>query len=159
MALKRLQSEYKQLLKEPNYFFSVEPDIKNFFVWNVLIIGPPDSPYDQGIFKAQFKFPTDYPNRPPEFKFISNLYHPNIYVDGKVCISILHEGHDIYGYEHISERWNPSHSVNSILMSVISMISNPNFESPANVDASVEWKKDFTGFKRKIYKMVAQTQR
>ena len=58
--------------------------------------------------------------------------------DGEVCISILHEpGEDKYGYEHPSERWLPIHTVETILMSVISMISDPNDESPANVDAAV----------------------
>lgn len=156
--MKRLQSEYKQIIKEPNFFYSIEPDLKNFLNWNVLLIGPPDSPFEGGIFKCQLKFGSEYPNRPPEFKFLSELPHPNIYKDGRVCISILHEGHDEYGYEHISERWKPSHGVNSILMSVISMLSNPNFESPANVEASVMWKNDITKYKKIIYHIVAKSQ-
>lgn len=66
--------------------------------------------------------------------FLISLVHK----DGEVCISILHEpGEDKYGYEHASERWLPVHTVETILMSVISMISDPNDESPANVDAAV----------------------
>lgn len=155
--MKRLQSEYKQIIKEPNFFYSIEPDLRNFLVWNVLLIGPPDSPFEGGIFKCQLKFTSEYPNRPPEFKFLTNLPHPNIYKDGQVCISILHEGQDEYGYEDISERWKPSHGVNSILMSVISMLSNPNFESPANVEASVMWKNDINKYKNMIYKIVAKS--
>lgn len=61
-----------------------------------------------------------------------------VHKDGEVCISILHEpGEDKWGYEHPSERWLPIHTVETILMSVISMISDPNDESPANVDAAV----------------------
>ena len=61
-----------------------------------------------------------------------------VHQDGEVCISILHEpGEDKFGYERASERWLPVHTVESILMSVISMISDPNDESPANVDAAV----------------------
>jgi hypothetical protein len=61
--------------------------------------------------------------------------------DGVVCISILHEpGDDKYGYETASERWLPVHTVETILVSVISMISDPNDESPANVDAAVSIK-------------------
>lgn len=61
-----------------------------------------------------------------------------VHKDGEVCISILHEpGEDKFGYERASERWLPIHTVESILMSVISMISDPNDESPANVDAAV----------------------
>ena len=58
--------------------------------------------------------------------------------DGDVCISILHEpGEDKFGYERPEERWLPVHTVETILISVISMINEPNDESPANVDAAV----------------------
>ena len=58
--------------------------------------------------------------------------------DGDVCISILHEpGEDKFGYEKAEERWLPIHTVETILLSVISMINEPNDESPANVDAAV----------------------
>ena len=61
-----------------------------------------------------------------------------VHKDGEVCISILHEpGEDKYGYEKAEERWLPVHTVETILLSVISMISDPNDESPANVDAAV----------------------
>lgn len=90
-------------------------------------------------------------------KFISDIWHSNskiqlffisnqiiIYVkllvdkNGDVCISILHEpGDDKYGYEKAAERWLPVHTVETILLSVISMLADPNYESPANVDAAV----------------------
>lgn len=58
--------------------------------------------------------------------------------NGNVCISILHEpGDDKYGYEKASERWLPVHTVETILISVISLLADPNDESPANVDAAV----------------------
>jgi ubiquitin-protein ligase len=155
MSIKRLQMEYKEHLKEPNYYYSIEVDTTNFLKWNVLLLGPSDTIFEGGIFKCELIFPKEYPNKPPQFKFIDNFFHPNIYKDGKVCISILHEGQDIYGYEHISERWNPTQSVNSILMSIISMLPEPNFDSPANVDASKLWKEDFNKYKNIIYKMIS----
>jgi len=157
MAMKRLQMELKQQINEPNYYYSIEVDEKNFMKWNILLLGPSDTIFEGGIFRCQIEFPKEYPNKPPSFKFIDKLYHPNIYPDGKVCISILHEGEDQYGYEHISERWNPSHSVNSILMSILSMLTAPNFESPANVDASKLWRDDFDKYKMNIYKLIAKT--
>ena len=154
--IKRLQIEYKEYHKDPNYFYSIEIDPTNFLKWNILLLGPNDTIFEGGIFKCELIFPKEYPNRPPEFRFIDNLFHPNIYKDGKVCISILHEGIDVYGYENISERWNPSQSVNTILMSIISMLPDPNFESPANVDASKLWKENFTEYKKIIYNMIAK---
>lgn len=158
MSLKRLQAELRQIMKEPNYFFSVFPDENNFHKWNVILIGPSDTIFEGANIKAEIDFPTEYPNRAPQFKFVTPLFHPNIYSDGKVCISILHEGVDEFGYESISERWNPSQSVNTILISIISMLSAPNFESPANVDASKMWRENFDEYKKIIYKMVSHTQ-
>lgn len=63
---------------------------------------------------------------------------PAVHAEGEVCISILHPpGEDKYGYEKASERWLPIHTVETIMISVISMLSDPNDESPANLDAAV----------------------
>ena len=53
-------------------------------------MGPPDTPYEGGFFQAEMTFPKDYPNLPPTLQFTSEFWHPNVYPDGKVCISILH---------------------------------------------------------------------
>ena len=155
-AIKRLQTEYLQITKEPNYFYSINPNKKNFLKWDILIIGPSETIFEGAIINCSMEFPREYPNRAPIFKFVDPLFHPNIYSDGKVCISILHEGNDIYGYESINERWNPSHSVDSIIMSIISMLDSPNFESPANVDASKLWKEDYNKYKKIIYNFIAK---
>lgn len=73
---------------------------------------------------------------------LNRLSHFNFAVDknGDVCISILHEpGEDKYGYEKPEERWLPIHTVETIMISVISMLADPNGDSPANVDAAVSW--------------------
>jgi ubiquitin-protein ligase len=155
MALRRLQIEYKQYLSDPNCYYTIEPDADNFHIWNILLFGSLNTIFENGVFKCQLIFPKEYPNKPPDFKFITKLPHPNIYSDGKVCISILHEGKDQFEYEDISERWNPSHSVNSILMSVLSMIIAPNFESPADLNMSKLWQSDFDEYKKIIYKIIA----
>ena len=158
MAIIRLSSELKQLNKDPNYLYSANPNEDNFLLWNFVMIGPPETYYEGGIFNGTIEFPKEYPIRPPKLKFSSNMYHPNIYKDGNVCISILHEGVDEYNYENPGERWNPSHGINSILMSVLSMLGYPNFDSPANIDASVEWRNDNESYRKKIYKIVSETQ-
>ena len=158
MSLKRLYSELKEINKEPNYFYSINADKNNFYKWNVIMIGPPDTPFEGAILNALLEFPIEYPNKPPQFKFITPLFHPNVYTDGKVCISILHEGIDVTGYENIADRWNPSHSVNSILMSILSILFAPNFESSANIDATKMWKNNYNEYKNIVYKMVSLSQ-
>jgi ubiquitin-conjugating enzyme E2 G2 len=76
-------------------------------------------------------------------KFTCEMFHPNVYRDGRVCISILHApGEDPLGYESSAERWSPVQSVEKILLSVISMLAEPNAESGANVDASKMFRDD-----------------
>ncbi|KAA8586433.1 hypothetical protein FQN60_000269 [Etheostoma spectabile] len=113
-----------------------------------------------GVFKAHLTFPKDYPLRPPKMKFITDIWHPNVDKNGDVCISILHEpGEDKYGYEKPEERWLPIHTVETIMISVISMLADPNGDSPANVDAAKEWREDRHGaFKRKVARCVRKSQ-
>jgi ubiquitin-conjugating enzyme E2 G1 len=134
-----LKRQLMDLQKTPVEGFSAGLiDDSDFYKWEVLIMGPPDTLYEGGFFKAHLNFPKEYPQRPPKMKFISEMWHPNIDVNGDVCISILHEpGEDKWGYERPEERWLPIHTVETIIMSVISMLADPNDESPANVDAGV----------------------
>jgi len=97
---------------------------------------------------------------PPKMRFITPMWHPNIYSDCGVCISILHApGDDQYGYEDAGERWMPVHTVESILLSVISLLSsdNPNLDSPANVDAAKEIRTDLTAYKKKVRRLVRRS--
>jgi len=115
----------------------------NFFEWEALISGPEGTPFDGGVFVTRLTFPRDYPLSPPKMRFISEIFHPNIYADGRVCISILHApGDDPMGYESSSERWSPVQSIEKILLSVVSMLAEPNDESSANVDASKIWREN-----------------
>uniref|UniRef100_A0A8C0TW31 Cell division cycle 34, ubiqiutin conjugating enzyme n=2 Tax=Paridae TaxID=9153 RepID=A0A8C0TW31_CYACU len=92
--------------------------------------------------QARLRFPIDYPYSPPAFRFLTKMWHPNIYETGDVCISILHPPvDDPQSGELPSERWNPTQNVRTILLSVISLLNEPNTFSPANVDASVMYRK------------------
>lgn len=84
------------------------------------------------------QFPEDYPYSPPKFRFLIPIYHPNIYADGQLCISILHKpGEDLMSGEEASERWSPLQGVESVLRSVLLLLDDPEINSPANVDASL----------------------
>ncbi|XP_036197153.1 ubiquitin-conjugating enzyme E2 G1 isoform X1 [Myotis myotis] len=151
----------EELNKNPVEGFSAGLiDDNDLYRWEVLIIGPPDTLYEGGVFKAHLTFPKDYPLRPPKMKFITEIWHPNVDKNGDVCISILHEpGEDKYGYEKPEERWLPIHTVETIMISVISMLADPNGDSPANVDAAKEWREDRNGeFKRKVARCVRKSQ-
>lgn len=157
-SLKRLQIEYQKYLKEPNEYYIIK-ELDNLYEWSIILFGPPETIYEGGIFECIFKFPKTYPNNPPEFKFITPIKHPNIYKDGKVCMSILHEGDDETGYEKVSERWTPAHSVHSILISFLLILVEPNIESPADVDNCIAYRNNYDNYKKNIYKIITEQQK
>eukprot|EP00892_Ulva_mutabilis_P009528 jgi/Ulvmu1/6948/UM033_0005.1 len=155
-----LRRQLRDLSKCPvDYFSAGLVDDSNVFEWDVTIIGPSDTIFEGGFFKGVLTFPQDYPNSPPEFRFTSEIWHPNVYPDGRVCISILHSpGDDPHGYEQASERWLPIHTVETIMISIISMLSSPNDESPANIDAAKDFREDYATFKKKVRRCVRKSQ-
>ena len=148
MAVKRLMQEFKELVSNPTEGVVAGPAGEDsFFEWEAMVLGPGDTPFADGCFSARLTFPPDYPLNPPKMRFTTPLFHPNVYKNGEVCISILHPpGDDKFGYEKSSERWSPVQSVEKILMSVISMLAEPNADSPANVDAAKMWRDDRGSF-------------
>ncbi|RMX88302.1 hypothetical protein D0869_01716 [Hortaea werneckii] len=173
VASKRLFQEYKHLTTDPPDGITAGPvNEDDLFVWEAMIQGPEGTPYEGGVFPAELKFPKDYPLMPPTMKFLCDLWHPNgnrplhtspssphrhlsdqatVYPNGNVCISILHPpGDDPNHYEQASERWSPIQSVEKILISVMSMIAEPNDESPANVDAARMWRERKPEFDQRV---------
>ncbi len=149
-----------ELSKNSECGFSVGlVDDNDFFKWTVLFTGPEDTIYEGGFFKAILNFPNDFPQSPPEMKFITEMWHPNIYNDGKVCISILHNpGVDEFNpQEKAEERWRPVLGVEQILVSVISMLSDPNCDSPANIDASVQYRDNIEEYHKTVRKLVLKS--
>jgi len=157
-----LRNQFKELVKNPVDGFSVGlSDEEDIFEWKIMMEGPTGTPYEGGMFPCSLSFPKEYPNKPPVMKFLTpNFWHPNVYPDGKVCISILHEAKEdqFNEQEKMSEKWRPILGVEAVLVSVLSLLSNPNFESPANVDASVECKNDPVAYKRRLRKLVQKSQ-
>jgi len=121
-------------------------------------MGPEGTPYEGGLFQATLSFPRDYPLSPPKMRFTCDMWHPNIYANGEVCISILHPpGEDPNHYEKITERWSPVQSVEKILLSVVSMLAEPNDESGANIEASKMWRDNRKAFNERVLMTVKKT--
>jgi len=156
-----LGKQLAELTKNPVEGFSAGlEDDSDIYKWEVMIMGPPDTLYEGGFFTAHMTFPHDYPHQPPKMTFTTEVFHPNVYPTGDVCISILHPpGTDsLNPQEKACERWLPIHTVTSIALSVISMLADPNDESPANVDAAKLWREDPASFKKRVQRCVRASQ-
>ncbi|KAK9318387.1 ubiquitin-conjugating enzyme/RWD-like protein [Lipomyces starkeyi] len=156
-----LLKQYKDLtdpkLNMPS--FHIELKDGNIYVWNVAVmVLNKESIYHGGYFKAEMRFPSDYPFNPPTFRFLRPFFHPNVYPkDGGLCISILHPGEDATSGEAPSERWSPAQSVESVLVSILSLLEDPNPDSPANVDASVAWRNDRERYNNTVRRQVEKS--
>lgn len=153
-AAAHLQKSLRELQQRPLGGFKIDVE-DDLFKWTVWFLGPKGTPYHPGIYKAQLSFPQEFPFKPPEFRILSSFWHPNIYAEtGKICISILHApGVDETNQGETAQmRWTPIQSIQTVLVSIISVLSDPDPSdsgAPANVDALVEYRKNRTEFNRR----------
>ncbi|KAL8147457.1 hypothetical protein AgCh_004966 [Apium graveolens] len=84
-ARKRLMRDFKRLHQDPPAGISGAPHDNNILLWNAVIFGPDDTPWDGGTFKLTLQFTEDYPNKPPVVRFVSRMFHPN-----SVFLLIIH---------------------------------------------------------------------
>jgi len=155
-ATVKIVKDLKSIQEEPvEGVFCEFIDESNVFEWRIFFEGPEGTSYQGGIFEARMKFPADYPMSPPSLTIMSDFWHPNVYKDGRVCISILHQpGNDPMSGELPEERWMPTQTVSTIMLSFQSMLSDPNLASPANLDASLMYRDKRKQFNEKMAKLV-----
>ena len=115
---KRLIKELKQISSDPVMNCSAGPLDDDLYKWNATIIGPEDTPYHNGIFQLEFLFPQNYPIKPPQVRFKTKIFHPNIDSSGGICVDIL------------KDAWNPLLNVKTILLSICSLLNDPNIKDP-----------------------------
>ena len=137
MALKRLQKEILEMTKDAPANCSaglVKED--DLFNWQATIIGPTETPYEGGIFYLKILFPADYPFKSPNITFDTKIYHPNINSTGAICLDIL------------KDQWSPALNVSKVLLSICSLLSDPNPDDPLAPDIANIYKTDKPKFDR-----------
>eukprot|EP00796_Vickermania_ingenoplastis_P005525 gene5526-3985_t len=131
MALRRIQKELKDLERDPPANTSGGPaNESDLFNWKATIIGPEDSPYAGGLFFLNIHFPADYPFKPPKLQFTTKIYHPNINSSGGICLDIL------------KDQWSPALTISKVLLSVCSLLCDPNPDDPLVPDIARQYKSD-----------------
>ncbi|GFP99355.1 ubiquitin-conjugating enzyme e2 2 [Phtheirospermum japonicum] len=107
---KRLMRDFKRLQQDPPAGISGAPQDNNIMLWNAVIFGPDDTPWDGGTFKLTLQFTEDYPNKPPTVRFVSRMFHPN---------------------SKLMRR-----KIFKIFSLILSLLCDPNPNSPANSEAA-----------------------
>jgi ubiquitin-conjugating enzyme E2 A len=104
-----------------------------------------DTPFEDGTFKLLLTFDDSYPNKPPTVKFLSRMFHPNVYANGELCLDIL------------QNRWSPTYDVAAILTSIQSLLHDPNPNSPANAEAAQLYRENMKEYVRRVKATVEES--
>lgn len=124
---KRLNADLMSLVMDPVPGVSAFPDGDDILHWKSTIQGP-DSSYFVGMeYTLDMSFPSDYPHTAPTVKFVTPIFHPNIDMSGNICLDIL------------KDKWSPTYTVSTILLSIQGLLETPNNESPLNGQAAELW--------------------
>ncbi|KAI5793745.1 ubiquitin-conjugating enzyme/RWD-like protein [Peziza echinospora] len=115
---------------DPPSSCSAGPIGDDLFHWQATIMGPADSPYSSGVFFLSIAFPTDYPFKPPKVNFTTRIYHPNINANGSICLDILRD------------QWSPALTISKVLLSICSMLTDPNPDDPLVPEIAHVYKTD-----------------
>lgn len=125
---KRLRSELKEVTTSPPEDCSAGIQGDDILHWVATIHGPKGSPFEGGIFELDIKFTQQYPFKPPTIKFKTPIYHPNIDRRGNICLDIL------------KDQWSPALRVSQVLLSICSLLTDPNPDDPLDPDIAHMYK-------------------
>jgi ubiquitin-conjugating enzyme E2 D/E len=136
----RLRKDFTELLmvmrsdKDENCFCSdgnidkaLETTLKNMNNFTVLLRGPSESPYSGGKYRLNIIIPTDYPFKPPQVYFKTQIYHPNIKGE-TICLDTL------------KTAWSPALTLTKLIISISALLYNPNADDPLAVEAGAEYR-------------------
>ncbi len=116
--IKRLNKELSDMQKNDISNLSAGPINDNLYEWEAVILGPVETPYEGGVFYLSISIPSNYPFKPPIVIFKTKIYHPNINSAGNICLDIL------------KTQWSPALTISKILLSICSLLSDPNPNDP-----------------------------
>lgn len=127
---RRIVKETQRLLSEPDPGISASPSEDNLRYFNVMILGPAQSPYEGGVYKLELFLPEEYPMAAPKVRFLTKIYHPNIDKLGRICLDIL------------KDKWSPALQIRTVLISIQALLSAPNPDDPLAEEIAKQWKEN-----------------
>ncbi|XP_006644048.3 ubiquitin-conjugating enzyme E2 20-like [Oryza brachyantha] len=141
-VVRRLQSELMALMMGGDPGVSAFPEGDNIFQWVGTIAGSAATAYEGTSYRLSLAFPSDYPYKPPKVRFETPCFHPNVDAHGNICLDIL------------QDKWSSAYDVRTILLSIQSLLGEPNNDSPLNTQAAALWpnQQEFRKMVEKLYK-------
>ncbi|EMC96922.1 hypothetical protein BAUCODRAFT_68486 [Baudoinia panamericana UAMH 10762] len=127
---RRLQKEIADVHKDTHSGITLtsptgSPEITDFTRFKGHFVGPPDTPYENGHYEVDIRITPEYPFKPPEMKFITRIWHPNISSQtGAICLDTL------------KSAWSPVLTLKSALISIQSLLSSPEPKDPQDAEVA-----------------------
>ena len=129
-TLQRIKKELNDMTEDPPSHCSAGPEDDDLYHWSATIMGPHKSPYEGGVFFLNIDFPKEYPFKPPKVTFKTKVYHCNINSNGGICLDIL------------KDNWSPALTISKVLLSICSLLTDPNPADPLEARIAQEYMKD-----------------
>lgn len=142
--ISRLKRELQMLSTEPPPGITCWQTEDNMNELRAQIVGVSETPYEGGIFSLEIKIPDRYPFEPPNIRFLTPIYHPNIDNCGRIC-------HDALKLPP-KGAWKPSLNISAVLTSIQLLMAEPNPDDPLMADISSEFKYNKQLFSEKAKK-------
>ncbi|CAG9571100.1 unnamed protein product [Danaus chrysippus] len=147
----RLSREIKNMKEKPVWGITCHPLKEDVYdVLQVKMAGPRGSPYEKGLFELIINIPDKYPFEPPQVKFVTPVYHPNIDKGGRICMNMLKMP------TRETEGWLPTITIETLLISIQTLLANPNPDDPLMMEIAMEYKSDIDKFKENASKHTEQ---
>lgn len=141
---KRIVHDYKEIkdMSDVEKDFYIQINENDITQWKCVVFGAQGSDHENGIFILSIKFTEEYPNEPPSVEFLGNVFHPNVYNSGKICLDLL------------QNTWSSSYTVRSLLLAIVTLLNDPNTDSPANLEAAKLFTENKMEYKNEVHKCV-----
>ncbi|CAF1173176.1 unnamed protein product [Rotaria sordida] len=112
-----------------------------------VIIGrilPNSDIFKKSAFQIEMKLTLNYPFQPPEVRFLTPIYHPNVDKDGKFCHPLLTK----------ATRWKSGTTLIDVVKAIVEHIDNPDIDYSVNLDIGKEYMENRAEFNRKSLEMI-----